>query len=211
MCSAPTVRTSRDWLALAGIISPAILAATTLVVASRHPEYSHLRHTLSELGTVGGEGARWMNLAGIIPAGLLVAVAALPVFRLFGSGPLSQMGALVLAMAGLSLAGTAFVPLVNGPEDLTARQGIAHLSLAIVGLAGLALAPLLFALHARRQRSASGWFWPSLAAAIGTFVCAASMGGTFMTGLSQRAALAAFYAWLVAVCLRTLRGRTSPS
>jgi hypothetical membrane protein len=200
-----STRPRRYWLGLSGILSPAILVMTTLVVASGLPEYSHVRQTLSELGTVGREGAVWMNLGGIIPAGVLVAASSVPVFRSFGPGRLSKTGAIVLAIAGVCLAGTAVFPLVGGPGDFTASRNVVHLVLAIAGLFGLALAPLLFALHARRQRPVSAWFWPSLVASLGTFVCDVSITRTSMPGLYERAALAAFYSWLVAASVWALK------
>ena len=192
------------WLGLAGIISPALLTATTLVVAAGRPEFSHARQTLSELGAVGQEGAVWMNLAGIIPAGVLVTAASLPVFRSFGKGPLARAGAIVLAIAGLSLAGTAVVPLGGGPGHGTPQQSTTHLALAVAGLLGLAMAPLLFALHARGRRPVSVWFWPSLVAGLVTFLCAVSIAWTAQPGLYQRAAFAAFYVWLIAVSVWAL-------
>lgn len=202
-------RPSLRWLGLAGIISPALLTAATLVVAAGRPEYSHARQTLSELGAVGQEGAAWMNRAGIIPAGVLVAAASLPVFRSFGNGPLARAGAIVLAIAGLSLAGTALVPLGGGRGHGAPQQSGTHLALAIAGLFGLGLAPLLFALHAHGRRPVRVWFWPSLVAGLVTLLCAVTIAWTDRPGLYQRAAFAAFYVWLVAVSVRVLaRGRT---
>jgi hypothetical protein len=197
------------WLGLAGIISPALLTATTLVVAAGRPEYSHARQTLSELGAVGQEGAVWMNLAGIIPAGVLVAAASLPLFRSLGNGLLARAGAIVLAIAGLSLAGTAVVPLAGGPGHGTPQQSVTHLALAIAGLFGLAMAPLLFALHAHRHRPVRVWFWPSLVAGLVTFLCAVSIAWTAEPGLYQRAAFAAFYVWLIAVSVWVLLRRSA--
>ena len=81
---------------------------------------------------------------------------------------------------------------------------MAHLALAIAGLFGLAMAPLLFGLHAHRRRPVSAWFWPSLVAGLVTLFCAASIAWTAQPGLYQRAAFAAFYVWLVAVSVWAL-------
>jgi hypothetical protein len=52
-------------LVLAGVASPIILFVASMAVAAERSEYSHLRQTLSELGTRGRPGAIWMNWLGI--------------------------------------------------------------------------------------------------------------------------------------------------
>jgi hypothetical protein len=57
------------WLVLAGVASPIILFVASMAFAAGRPEYSHLRQTLSELGTRGRPGVIWINWLGIVPAG----------------------------------------------------------------------------------------------------------------------------------------------
>jgi hypothetical membrane protein len=196
-CAIDRIHRDYSWLALSGIASPIILAAATVGVASGRPEYSHVRQTLSELGAQDAPGWLWMNIGGIIPAGGLVSVSALPLYRAFGKGLQSQAGCCALAVSGFCFVVAGLFPLTDGPGDtVTASTGI-HLTAAIAGFCGLGLSPFLFALHARRHESVHGWFIPSLLAASGVFLFSAAI-AIGAPGAYQRAALVTFYSWLIA-------------
>jgi hypothetical membrane protein len=194
---------------LAGILSPIVLVSATVQVAWQRPEYSHLRQTMSELGTAGTPHAAWMNWAGIVPAGVLVAVAARALRDAFGRGGLGRLASGVLMLAGSSFVVAGAFPWVGSPGDLLSTSSRIHLVAAIAGFIGLALAPLLFGLQARRTGHAHDWFLPSIIAGTAVFMLAfwpdqGGYGGAF-----QRASLAVFYSWLVAGSVWTLRHRRS--
>ena len=182
-----------------------MLAAATIGVAAGRADYSPVRDAISELAAVGRPGALWARWLGVIPAGALTALAAPAAYRLFGPGSLSRWGAIALAGAGLALAGTGLCPWVGAAADLTPPENQLHLALALAGFALLALAPLLFGLAARGSRAGRGWVWGSLVAAGAVFAFGFLLATPPHVGLFQRAALAAFYLWLVAVCLMRLR------
>jgi len=192
------------WLALAGLASPLVLATSALVIAGRRPDYSHLRHTLSELGSLGRPHAEWMNRAGVVPAGLLVVLAAPALYAAFGAGRLSVAGALVLALAGACFAGTGLFPWAGAPGDFSAPTSKAHFVLAMMAFACLPLVPLLFGLHARGLPALSTWSTPSYVAAAAVFVFGFLPLPGWL-GATQRASLACFFAWLVTASLWTLR------
>src|SRR5215467_8490071 len=104
-----------DAFAAAGMASPIVLATAAILVAWPRPDYSHLRNTLSELGMAGAPAAAWMNYAGIVPAGLLVSVSALAVYRAFGAGTSSIAGGILLALGGAGLAASALSPWRGAP------------------------------------------------------------------------------------------------
>lgn len=194
------------WLALAGVASPIVLATVTIVVAQQRPDYSHLTHTLSELGTVGRPAAVWMNRLGVVPAGVLVLLSVPAVRRRFGAGAWATAGAIALGGGGVCLAATGLSPWQGGmPPDFSIPGNIVHLVCALAGFLLIALAPIGFAIHAWRvpaMRRASRLalaaglltltlaFWPLPGASLGAF---------------QRATLATFFAWLAASCLSTFR------
>lgn len=188
--------------ALAGLASPLALGIATVVFAARRPEYSHLRQTLSELGTIGRPGAGAFNAWGPIPAGLLVMASALAVRHAFGPGKLSFAGAALLVLGGAGLSATAIFPWRGGlPPDWSIFTNRLHVLAAVVGVLALALAPLLFALQARADPALSAW-WSG--ASIGAACLALAFGfwprpGAYL-GLFQRLALLSFESWLCVVC-----------
>ena len=197
-------RGSSARLALAGLASPAVLLTTVLLVAGQRPEYSHARQTISELGTAGRLNAVWMNWAGIIPAGVLLIVAAVPLSRAFGRSTLGMTAGSTLALAGAAFVVAGAFPWVGGPGDLLSSSSRIHLVAAVTGFIGLAVAPVLFGLQARR--TAARWFRPSLVAGTAVFLLAFWPAQGDAGGLFQRASLVTFYSWLIAASIRTLRG-----
>jgi hypothetical protein len=196
-------------VALCGVASPILLTTTTLIVAYGRPEYSHFKQTLSELGAVGRPGADAMNLLGIVPTGILVALSALPLYRGFGGGKLGAAGAVALALGGLCLAGTALTPWRGGtPANVGPVTGnVVHLALAIVGFFGLALSPFFFGLRARRVSDAGSWTAPSLAAAALIAGLAFWQAPGDYAGAFQRGALGVFFLWLAAASVWVWRDR----
>ena len=196
--------------AVAGIASPIVLATTAIIVASQRPDYSHVRNTLSELGTVGAPAAAWMNSAGIIPAGFLVTASALAICRASGRGPWSIAGGILLALGGTCLAASALSPWRGASMDFSVLTNKLHLIFAMLGFVSISIAPLFFGLHARRSVTLSSWFLPSVAAAIGTFVLGFWPIQGNHRGLFQRASLATFYFWLSTICMWILSRQTRP-
>src|SRR5215470_15365027 len=148
--------------AIAGLVSPIVLAAATTIIAWQRPDYSHLRNTLSELGMVGAPAAAWMNGAGIIPAGFLVTASALAIYRAFDAGSWSIAGGVVLGLGGTCLAASALSPWRGAAMDFSVLTNKLHFIFAILGFASIAVAPLFFSLHARGSAALREWFLPSL-------------------------------------------------
>lgn len=200
------------YLATAGIASPVVLVTATLVVSAQRPEYSHLRNTISELGVAGARSATWMNVGGILPAGVLVIVSALAVYRTLGEGSLSTAASLVLGLGGACLAASALSPW-HGPAnmDLTILANRLHFIFAIAGFLSISIAPLLFGLRARLLPAVHGWLWPSLAASLGVFILGFWPRQGDHRGAFQRASLLMFYLWLSSLCLWMIVHRLRPS
>ena len=197
-------------LVLAGVASPIVLATTATIVAAQRPEYSHLKNTLSELGMVGAPGAAWMNAAGIVPAGILVAASALGIYRAFGAGSWSLAGSVSLALGGACLAASALSPWRGAATDFTVLTNKLHFVFAMLGFASISVAPLFFSLHARGSAVLRDWFLPSSVAATGIFILGFwPLQGNYR-GVFQRASLATFYFWLSPMCVWILNQRLRP-
>jgi hypothetical protein len=110
-----------------------VLSAAVILVAGRRPEYSHLRQTISELGTAGQASAAWMNWAGIIPAGVLVVLAARALSAAFGQSRLATSAATILALGGGSFVVAGLYPWVGRPGDLLSSSSRVHLAAAVFG------------------------------------------------------------------------------
>jgi hypothetical membrane protein len=194
------------WLALAGVASPIALATATIVVAQQRPDYSHLTQPLSELGTVGRPAAVWMNRLGVVPAGLLVLLSAPAVRRAFGAGKWSTAGATALGVGGMCLAATGLSPWQGGlPPDFSIPGNVVHLVCALAGFLLIALAPIGFAVHARRVPALQRASRLSLVAGLTTLTLAFwPLPGAYL-GAFQRATLAVFFTWLALVCLSAFR------
>lgn len=195
---------------LAGVAGPAALAIAIAVVSSRRPDYSNLVDTLSELGRLGRSDARWMNLCGFMLSGLLTMLAARSVYRAFGAGMLSIAGAVLLTFGGAFLAGLGAFPMdERSPREVRELGNNLHVICAFLAYACLALAPLLFGLHALRIPPLHFWAGVSLAACVGVLAFGLPFFSSEVAyrGACQRASLAAHYAWLAAVCVRRFVGQ----
>jgi hypothetical membrane protein len=190
--------------AVAGILSPIVLAVAAAFVAAQRPEYSHVRDALSELGAVGRPYARLMNATGIIPSGLLTIISAPAVYAHFGTGRLSRAAEIVLAVAGVGFIATAVFAWEGAPTDLSSTNNKLHLAFALSGFLCLAVAPLLFGLQARRRAGQRTRMLFSLSTALGVFVLGFILPRPPYMGLFQRGALLVFFVWLVAMCAASL-------
>jgi len=58
------------------VLASIYLVIAVLIFARRKTGYSHIRHTISELGEIGAADQRLVALGGFLPVGLLLAVVA---------------------------------------------------------------------------------------------------------------------------------------
>lgn len=99
------------------------LLVSLLILAPRKPGYSHIRHTISELGEIGARDSRLVALGAFLPIGLLLLLAA---YLLRPASPPSAVLALCIAVGYL---GAAVFPCDPGsPASGSARQGMHNLA-----------------------------------------------------------------------------------
>lgn len=201
---------SRLW-DFAGVAGAAALFLTIAVVSSRRPEYSHVLDSLSELGRGGRANAKLMNACGFVLSGVCTIIAARSVCRVFGAGAASVAGATLVVLAGAFLIGLGTFPMDERlPQPARELRTQAHVLCAFMVFACFVLAPLVLGLRAALRRPCLG-FWA--VGSLCTSLAVLGFGLPFFSadfeyrGASQRAAAAAHYVWLAAICAaRSARG-----
>ncbi|MFT3896923.1 MAG: DUF998 domain-containing protein [Thermomonas sp.] len=113
------------------IIAATYLFGAMLVFAPRKPGYSHVRHTISEIGETGARDRRFVAFGVFLPVGLLLLLVAW--FVCPASPPVAAL-ALCIAVGYL---GAALFPCDPGsPVSGSARQGVHNLAGAVEYIGG---------------------------------------------------------------------------
>lgn len=141
---------------ITGILGTLAVFLLTVLGGANFPNYSHASQFISELGASGAPSARMINLAGFLPAGVLISAFTFFAWRSLPCSRATTLGMLGLALFVLGYVAAAFFPCEPGcrPTQPTLSQAMHNL----LGLAGYLTAPLsLFALgwQARRWTKAT--------------------------------------------------------
>ncbi len=170
---------------LLSVFASLLLLATLVVFALRRPAYSHIRHTISELGEVGSADGRLVSLGVFLPLGLVLGGIAL--LRLETDVAVSQLAACLAIGYGVA----AFFPCDPGsPLQGTTRQGIHNLGGAVEYVGG---AMVLWKLGELNRIGYQG-----AAVVVGLAALGLSVPGLFsIRGLIQRIAEVILFAALV--------------
>jgi len=202
-----------------GILLPVVDLTLIAIFAAQHPDYSHIRHLMSELGERGRPWAGWVNLW--FSAGSLLLVG----FGLAMAASLPRSGS---SLAGVSLFMMwAMLGVVCGffPCDPGCRgetfTGWMHLALGEIGAFSILPVPALIWLavrHDPRWRG-FGWLtWPvqilvvllSLALAAAAYEAyVADQSLRELAGLFQRLCWGVYYVWIAALGIKLLQIRRS--
>lgn len=92
------------FLALGGVIGPALFAVVVVICGALRPGYNHMTQFISELGAQGTSHAAIMNFAGFLPLGLLLVGFAASLRGALPRRPLAVAVAILLGLFGLSIA-----------------------------------------------------------------------------------------------------------
>lgn len=118
------------------------LFAALFVLGARKPAYSHLRHTISELGEIGAPQARLVAIGVFLPIGIVTLLVAWLV-----RGRETETVALALCLATGYIAAALFPCDVGSPVSGTWRQAAHNLGGAVEYIGG-AFALMGIAAHA---------------------------------------------------------------
>ncbi len=116
---------------IASLAAAAWLGAAMLALAPRKPGYSHVRHTISELGEVGAPQQRLVAFGVFLPVGLLLALAGALLRDPFPAG-----AALALCIAIGYLVAAVFPCDPGSPVSGSPRQGAHNLGGAVEYVGG---------------------------------------------------------------------------
>jgi len=121
------------------LIASVILLAALARFGARRPAYSHLRHTISELGEAGSADSRRVSLGVFLPMGLLFGGAALAAASRRPESPLAE-GVFFLALClAVGYGVAAIFPCDPGsPLQGSWRQGLHNLGGGIEYVGGAA-------------------------------------------------------------------------
>ncbi len=182
------------------VLGALAVALLTVIGGAMYPGYSHASQFISELGAAGAPHAGLVNMAGFLPAGILICAFALLAWK-----ALPRSGATTVGLLGIALFGFGYLVAVAFPCDVGCRPSQPSLSQVVhnmLGLAGYLSAPLALALLGWQARSWPGASLLSLlgfAGAVGAFIGLALLSPEFAyVGIAQRVLEASVLTWVVA-------------
>lgn len=194
------------WLALGGVVGPALYVAVFVLCGALRPGYQHATQFISELGAAGTPHAALMNFAGFLPAGVLIAGFAASLGTVLPRRGASTAAAVLVGLFGLGMILAGSFPCAPGcPQDRpTVHDG--------VSIAAFLAASAGFACAAASFRKAAAWrsLWTysavsSAATLLFLGMLAASIPSRTLTGVWQRLLVATVFLWCAVVGLRGFR------
>jgi hypothetical protein len=186
---------------ISGISGTLLVLLITFLGGANFPNYSHATQFISELGAFGAPNAGIINLAGFLPAGLLIITFTFFAWRSLPYSQGTTLGMFGLALFALGYIAAAFFPCEPGcrPSEPSLSQALHNL----LGLAGYFTAPLSLFLLGNAARK-----WPhgNHLAVLGFIGSALSLLGLLgilsefsYVGLAQRILEASVLTWII-VC-----------
>jgi len=162
------VRFSAQGMAMAAWLFSAgnfILVGGIVIHGWLRPGYRAVRQYVCEL--IVGPGA-WAQRVNFVVFGMLQLLFALLSVEALGDGAAARAGALLLALNGLSVMGSAVFPTERKPVSMMSRSELTHMAFAVAAFGFVPAAMLAFA-AAFSRTDEMRWLQPySVAAAVGT-------------------------------------------
>jgi hypothetical membrane protein len=199
-------------LALGGVVGPALYSVIIIVCGALRPNYSHVTQLVSELGARGTAHAGLLNLAGAIPAGILMAGFAAATARMVSSSRRATLAGWLIMFYGVGMMVIGIFPCDPGcplPGPLSTPAGTIHSGVALAAFVAAIAGIGLWAWEFQRLpafRDLSGFSVVAGGAALLfliTFVL--SLPSRAMIGVWQRLLLGTLFFWCVVVALRLFR------
>jgi hypothetical membrane protein len=190
-----------DKLVLASaVLGTLAIALLTILGGASFPGYSHASQFISELGATGAPHARLVNLAGFLPAGILICSFAVLAWKALPGSVGATLGLLGIALFGFGYLVAAYFPCDVGcrPSEPSFSQFMHN----ALGMLGYLTAPLALALLGWQARAWQGGQLLSVlgfACAVAAFAGLALLSPEFAyVGVAQRVLEASVLSWTVA-------------
>ncbi len=191
---------------LFGITATLLVLAGTWAFALMTPGYSHISHTISELGESGSPLSSLVSFGFFLPTGLLVWLAMALAYPFYSSDRLSAMGLLAFASPGLGYVMSAFFPCDPGSPLIGSWKQQVHNFFGLVEYLGTGIGLIAFG-RSRAQAK------PSIAGAaliisgvavLAGLVLLSLPGFVGVRGLLQRLTESIIFGWLALASLALL-------
>ena len=102
-------RSAISLLAVCGMVAPILFALAVIVLGFIREDYSHLSHTISDLGEIGSRNMAGQNVNFIL-TGLLILAFSFGLYRGTSPGKRVKVASLLVAVTGLGVAGAGVFP-----------------------------------------------------------------------------------------------------
>lgn len=195
--------------ALGGVVGPLVLFGTVLVLGSLDPEYSHLEHAMSLVGSVQAPYSPFGRAAFVL-AGLLLVAFSVGLYRDLRPGRAATAGAASVTVHGVGRIGEGvFAWNILQSDSLT---NTLHIAFGVPAVLSMLAAPLLLA-WVFRADDRWRWYYRYTAATaiafVGVFVLVGPLSATavveFPLGLGQRLGFGLWYVWLIGLAVSLYR------
>ncbi len=188
--------------AVCGMAAPLFFAITTVAIGLATPGYDPVTQLVSELGIPGTPYAPAMNSIGLIMTGILISVFALAVHSVLSGGWKGALGAVLVAVAGISFVAMGIFHCDQGCIPITPGGSLHLVSGMIALVAGLGAA-LILSLVMIREREWNGYWQYSLATGVLLLVILP----LFLlhpdkAGLVQRILVGLIFLWMEVLAIR---------
>lgn len=198
--------------AVCGLLAPVTYAAALVFGGLAQPDaFSSADDAISDLGSETASSGWIYNQVGLNLTGILVVVFGLGLWRELSPSLLGRLGAVALALTGVTLLLQGFFRLdcqaIDEGCENTSWHSEAHSWATGVSTAFLFAAPPLLAFAFRRLPRWRNTWLPTLAA-VPVFVLASVLFSAFGAGASTRAGAVAWFVWLAFVAFRLLQMTT---
>jgi len=195
----------RRCLNACGLAAPILWASAVIVCGSRHPEYSHIRHYISDLAARGSSTGHVMQVAGFILPG--AATAAFGVLLGLGAtGRTAGVAGALVAVSGLSRAAAGvFAPDPPGNAGSPSFEQTMHNGAGMIYFLTLTLGVLAWAIASAIASRRPWWLtWYSVVTVTAAVSAPFALMGVGIAspgdvGLFQRVSLGVLNAWML-VC-----------
>jgi hypothetical membrane protein len=183
--------------------------------AALRPGYGHLANVISELGASGTPNASFMNYAGFVPCGLMLAVFAVALRRALPRRRLTHTAAALLMLFALGFMASGVFSCDPGcPQTGGSREHVLHDRIAPVmflcGIVATAVFGHLFRGLPTWRHLATPSLVTSVVALALMIALIGSLDSRTLSGLWQRLMIAVLFFWCAAVGLAAYRSAGVP-